>query len=369
MQQSATAVASVPSAGLVRPPSAEASHASWTAHRRVADRVFQGALTVAASMTAVWLFFVVSGADGGPIFAGYRITVQGVVNVAIGFTIGWVLWGWLWYGVKSLLLRKLAGFTREEVRASFLSRMNAPFDLAGLLRAHPERRIRIADMVGRRGRFVTMGLFGFWYVYAAVSHDPKPEFLTAGMQAGLFDAIAVTWAMLATYRSDGVVARLVWGPQTRVMDGTLGRANCLLIMTLWSLFRFIMVPLGGRLALVFPPKTYAVLFAFIWISYLTSDGLSEIVGSLFGKQKLRVWGIGEVNRKSVAGTWACFLGSLGVCLALVFANGLPLPWVGLALAVAVSNTSFELLSPRGTDDFTMASANALLCWGFGAIVY
>ncbi len=335
----------------------------------MADRVFNGALAVMASLTAVWLFFVVTGADGGPVFAGYGISLRGVVNVAIGFALGHVLWGWLWYGVKSLTLRKLAGFTREEVAESFRSRMNAPFDLAGLLSAHPERRIRIADMVGRRGRFVTMGLLGFWYVYAAVAHDPRPGFLTVGMQASLFDGIVVMWLFLATFRSDGVLARLMWGPQTRVMDGTLGRANCLLIMTLWSLFRFVMVPLGGRLALVFPPKTYAVVFAFIWISYLTADGLSEIVGSLFGKQKLSVWGIGEVNRKSLAGTWACFLGSLAVCLSLVFANALPLPWLGLALVVSVSNTAFELFSPRGTDDFTMASANALLCWAFGAMVY
>jgi hypothetical protein len=28
----------------------------------------------------------------------------------------------------------------------------------------------------------------------------------------------------------------------------------------------------------------------------------------------------------------------------------------------------ELFSPRGTDDFTMATVNALICWGFGAAV-
>ena len=130
-----------------------------------------------------------------------------------------------------------------------------------------------------------------------------------------------------------------------------------------------MVPLGAELATTFPPRTYGALFAIVWISYLGSDALSEIVGSLWGRQRLRVWGIGEVNRKSVAGTTACFLGSLAICLWLVRANGLGLPWVGLAVAVSVSNTVFELFSPRGTDDFTMATANALLCWAFGRLVY
>jgi len=175
--------------------------------------------------------------------------------------------------------------------------------------------------------------------------------------------------MLAIYRSNGFLGRVAYGAQSRIMDGTLARANCLLIATLWNLFKFFMVPLGVQIAGRFPPKTYATVFAFIWISYLASDALSEIVGSLFGKQKLRVWGIGEVNRKSWAGTGACFLGSLAICLWLVRANDLGLPWVGLAVAVSVSNTAFELFSPRGTDDFTMATGNALLCWAFGRLVY
>ena len=63
------------------------------------------------------------------------------------------------------------------------------------------------------------------------------------------------------------------------------------------------------------------------------DATAEIVGSLFGRQKLRVWGIGDVNRKSVEGTVAA------------------------------------LYSPRGTDDFTMGTTNALICWAFGAWLY
>jgi len=35
----------------------------------------------------------------------------------------------------------------------------------------------------------------------------------------------------------------------------------------------------------------------------------------------------------------------------------------------VSNSLIELYSPRGTDDFTMATTNALLCLGFGVLVH
>jgi hypothetical protein len=348
-------------------PAAETT--GWQGYRQDAERYFRWSVGLTAVITAVWLFFVVTGRDGGELFKGYQLDLEAVKRVAGMFLFMSVLWGWLWYGVKVLLLRKLAGFSKEEVKAVFRSRMSEPFDLQALLARHPERRVRIADMVGRRGRFLTLGLAGFSFIYGAVAHEPKPDFLFMGIQQSVFDALAYSWWMLALYFSEGFLGRVAYGAQTRIMDGTLGRANCLVITMLWSVFKFLMVPIGFQLARHFPPATYAVLFAFVWLSYIASDGAAEIVGSLFGKQKLRVWGIGEVNKKSIAGTWACFLASLAICLGLVFANGLPPVWIALAVAISVSNTLFELFSPRGTDDFTMATANALVCWAFGVLVY
>jgi len=185
----------------------------------------------------------------------------------------------------------------------------------------------------------------------------------------LFDAVVFSWVSLALYYSNGFLAAAFYGAQSRVMDGSLARANCLLITTLWSAFKFVMVPIGAQIGALFPPATFAMVFLFVWGSYTASDASSEIVGSLFGKQKLRVWGMGDVNRKSIAGTWAAFLAPLGLCLWGVFAHQLPTPWLVLAVVIALSNAAFELLSPRGTDDFTMATANALICWAFGLMVY
>ena len=346
----------------------EGEAAGWERYRRDAQRYFRWSVGLTAVITAIWLYFVVTGRDGGVLFKGYQLDLEAVKRVAGMFLFMSVLWGWLWYGVKVLLLRKLAGFSKDEVKAVFRSRMKEPFDLQGLLERHKERRIRIADMVGRRGRFLTLGLAGFSFIYGAVALDPKPDFLV-GIQQSLFDALAYSWWMIALYYSNGFLGRVAYGAQTRIMDGALGRANCLVITMLWSVFKFLMVPIGFQLAGLFPPATYAVLFALVWLSYIASDGAAEIVGSLFGKQKLRVWGIGEVNRKSIAGTWACFVASLAICSGLVVANGLPPVWFALVLAISISNTVFELFSPRGTDDFTMATANALVCWAFGAIVY
>jgi hypothetical protein len=341
--------------------------ARWEAARRQSELLFRGCLALTAAITLVWLTLLLTGR--GSAVLGRPLDPQSPLRLLVGFVIMGVLWGWLWYGVKRLLLRKVVRLSREETDATFLSRVRRPFDLAGLLRGRSERLVRIADMVGRRGRYVTIGMLGYSYIYTRIALEPRADFLVAGLQESLFDALGYSWLMLAVFYSDGFLGRVAYGAQTRIMDGVLGRANALVILTLWSLFKFIMVPLGAEIAATFPPRAYGAVFAIVWISYLGSDALAEIVGSLWGRQKLRVWGVGEVNRKSVAGTAACFLGSLAICLWLIRANGLGTPWLGLAVAVSVSNTAFELFSPRGTDDFTMATANALLCWAFGRLVY
>jgi len=101
---------------------------------------------------------------------------------------------------------------------------------------------------------------------------------------------------------------------------------------------------------------------------MVADASAEIGGALFGKQTLRVWGIGDVNRKSIGGTVTGFVAALVFCLGIVVGRGLPAPWIGLAIVIAISNTLLELFSPRGTDDVTMASTNAAICWAFGALV-
>ncbi len=334
--------------------------------RRTADRVFYGSLAYTVVLTATWAFFAVTHRDGGILFPKYAIDGEALRALVGGILFFNLLWGWLWYGVRAGLLRSYVGFSREETALAFSSRMDRPFDVKRFIGDRSERRVRITDMIGRRGRFVTLGALGFFFLYVGIGKDPKPGFLTLLVQQNLFDAVIGCWLALAFYYGSGFLARLYYGAQTRIMDGGLGRANCLLIMTLWSAFKFVMVPIGAKLEAHFPPSTYAAVFIMIWGSYLAGDAASEIVGSTLGRQKLRVWGMGDVNRKSIAGTVACFATSLALCVAVVSANHLPASWLGLSLAIAVSNTALELYSPRGTDDFTMATGSALLCWGFGA---
>ena len=341
---------------------------SFEARRRTADRVFRGALIFNAGLTILWLFAVVTGRST-VFFQNYRMDRDALQRVGGGILFFYVLWGFIWYAVKTLLLRFVAGFTKEERRQAFSSRMGEPFDVAGFVSRHSERRIRIIDMIGRRGRFITLAMAGFFYLYARVATEHSPAFATLFLQDNLFDAVATSWIFLAFYYSNNFLAAAFYGPQSRVMDGVLARANCLLITTLWTAFKFVMVPLGTRLAAVFPPTEFAVVFALIWGSYIACDALSEVGGALYGKQKIRVRGLGDVNRKSIGGTVTGFAGALALCLWVVLSHHLSPSWIVLAVIISISNTLLELFSPRGTDDFVMATANAVICLAFGLLIY
>jgi hypothetical protein len=350
------------------PPAAPPADQAFAGRRRTADRIFRGALLFNAALTVFWLFVVLTQRDA-VFFRHYNIDLGTIGRVGGGILFFYVLWGFIWYGIKSVLLKYVVGFSKEERRQAFSSRMRVPYDVSALLARHSERRIRIVDMIGRRGRFITLAMAGFFYMYASVAAEPTAGFATLFLADNLFDAVATNWIFLAFFYADGFLAAAFYGPQSRVMDGVLARANCVLITTLWTVFKFVMVPVGARLAALFPPNQFAVVFALIWGSYIAADAMAEIGGSLFGRQTIRVWGIGDVNRKSIEGTIACFAGSLVLCLWVVLSHGLPAQWIALAVVISLSNTLLELFSPRGTDDFTMATANALICWAFGAWMY
>ena len=340
------------------------SAAAADSRRRTADIVFRGALAFNAALTVFWLATFLAG--GSFFFKDYRVDWETAGRIFSGVLFFYVIWGVIWWAIKGALLRYFVGFTREERRDAFSSRMDRPYDVGDLVSRYSERRIRITDMIGRRGRFMTLAAAGIYYLYLQVTREQHADFASAFFQDNLLDGVVTNWIFLGFYRVNGLLGAFFYGPQSRVMDGVLARANCLLITTLWTVFKFVMVPIGVQLAAVFPKEEFAPVFALIWGSYLVTDGSAEIFGSLFGRQRMRVWGIGDVNRKSVTGIVAGFLAALIFCVWVVTAHGLGTPWLMLSLVLAISNSLLELYSPRGTDDFTMATANALICWAFGA---
>src|SRR6187402_3312420 len=157
--------------------------------RRTADRIFRGALIFNAVLTLFWAVMLATHGNAY-FFTTYSVTQEGLIRVFTGILFFNVVWGFIWYGVKTALLRSLAKFSKEEVRQVFSSRMREPFDVGAFVSRHSERRIRIIDMIGRRGRFITLGLAGFFYLYSSLGvANPSPTFASMFLQEHLFDAV------------------------------------------------------------------------------------------------------------------------------------------------------------------------------------
>src|SRR5436190_19828965 len=91
-----------------------------------ARRIFRGALVFNAALTLFWLASWAT--DSRFFFSEYRITLRSVGNVLGGIAFFYVLWGFIWWGLKSLALRWV-GFSKDERRDAFSSRMDRPYDV------------------------------------------------------------------------------------------------------------------------------------------------------------------------------------------------------------------------------------------------
>src|SRR5947209_6044697 len=149
--------------------------ASFEQRRHTADRIFRGALLFNGALTILWLFSVLTQRST-LFFQHYNIDREAVGRVAFGVLQFNIIWGLIWYGIKSLLLKHMVGFSKEERRQAFSSRMKAPFEVSTFVARHSERKIRIADMIGRRGRFITLGMAAFFYLYSRVAVQHSPNF-------------------------------------------------------------------------------------------------------------------------------------------------------------------------------------------------
>lgn len=189
---------------------------------RLADRIFRVAVAVNAALTLFCLLAMFSGL-GTRIAGDFHFDARTLATLLFSFLFFNVFWAVVWYGVKNLLLKFFVGMSREDRRAAFSSRMSQPFELNGLLRKYSERRIRIADMIGRRGRFITLAAAMCFILYAQIVAGRSDNFATAFTSQSLFDQVVTNWVFLACFYVNGFAGATLFGAQTRIMDGTLAR--------------------------------------------------------------------------------------------------------------------------------------------------
>ena len=261
-----------------------------------------------------------------------------------------IKWRWL----------KHMGVSEADRRLIYSARGEG-FDLDVLLRTYDEKALRMADSFCRKGHHVFTGLL-YILVVERVIADPVLMTVTIIIQATL------NLAMLGlAYRSNQVfgLGGLLFGGVARIRDGQAARTN-LVVANISLLLQYIVV---SALALLFlRPMTGDALFvglvSFVYLPMVVGDAAGEVIGGTWGKQNIRVRGIGEINKKSRLGTFSVFLGSLLAVLAHIVGEGLPLELIGLGVLVSVVTMIVELAAPRSTDNFAIPFTNllCLLAW-------
>ena len=252
---------------------------------------------------------------------------------------------------KEKVLRRVG--VGPDMLGEILSARRPNLNIQNLIEIIPERGIRAADAIGRKGMHIVFFLVSMVIVQAfELGHD-------AAIHSGLVVGIVTMLVMLVLYRSNGWLGSVIYRPYARVMDGKKARLNMITAQITGTCQGVLLAGLGygAFFATMDEQFAYAIMYA-IYLPVAVGDTLGEVVGAFWGRQKLKVLGIGDVNRKSIEGTAAVFLGTLVSLLAVAAFVPSPEGYVGLALIIAVVTTVTELAAPRSTDSFFIPVVNA-----------
>jgi dolichol kinase len=245
-------------------------------------------------------------------------------------------------------------------RKLIFSNRRKHFELQYFVDKYGDRNLRIVDGLSRKLLHISTGCWRLAIFYLIL-----PDTLLSLKVTILFQVIAI-FLFILSYNSNKIfgLAGILYGATSRIRDGIYGRKNIFLaqfsFLILFPLFLLQNTAINNL-----ADSHYLLLFpSLVFLPITIGDALGEIIGTIWGKQKLRVWGVGEINRKSLLGSACVFLGSLLPLLFIVSCNGLPWEWLLMCLSIALMTTIVELVSPRGTDNFFIPLGNTLVCIGF-----
>ena len=199
--------------------------------RRTAGRVFRGAVFFNSALTLYWLYTLASG-RASIFFRNYKVDKEALgPGSSSGVLFLYVIWGLIWWGIKSLPC--VGRLPQGRAARGLLVANEGPYEVSALAARYSERRIRIADMVAAEAASY-LAFAGFYYLYSEVMPTSRPISRSASCGTPSSTGWWRSWIFLGIYYVNGFLGATFYGAQSRVMDGDLGRANCLLITTLWS---------------------------------------------------------------------------------------------------------------------------------------
>jgi len=228
-----------------------------------------------------------------------------------------------------------------------------------------EKKIRTVDAWTKKISHTYDGLLVF-----IISAESFAEGENTSETYSLAYGISLIYMLLyvLSYSDNGSLAWIIYGAKARIMDGFLGRENEIF----GYMFDKYMLPASVPLLLWLQDAAgdtrVVYLSWYIFMPIILGDSFAEIIGSTWGKQKIKVWGMGEVNTKSWEGTLAMFFSSLVILIGVNAFIGLSWYWHIFAVVNCAVATAVELYAYRSTDNVCMMVFSSLLAIAFVNIV-
>ena len=171
-----------------------------------------------------------------------------------------------------------------------------------IVNTYGKKRIKIMDAINRRMGHTVINIFRIvFYVYLCDTNELRLK--TAMLQLPVISTLKILTESGNRFFDIG---RYIF-QGSRVFDGRYGRFN-LVVVNFWAYAgRIIMFQMLVRSNQSDEAK--GILFALSMMPLLWGDSFGEIIGSFFGKWTFQVRGLGDVNTKTVEGTFAVFASS------------------------------------------------------------
>jgi dolichol kinase len=221
------------------------------------------------------------------------------------------------------------------------------------------RRFRTADAFPKKLSHIIDGLVVFMLSVQQIGNTDETLIGVLTLSGSIIFIQLFMYGI--SYANNKGLGFIMYGSKARIMDGYLGRENEIFgwICDKYMLpLSFVLEQLLGK---YLDDKLIRPVSFMIFMPIIVGDSFGEIIGSTYGKQQIKVWGMGETNKKSYEGTAAVFISSFICLIGAVIYYKLNIIGYVLALVCSLISTVVELYAPRSTDNVFMLLANLACC--------
>ena len=248
-----------------------------------------------------------------------------------------------------------------EVSTATMTTTSVVFDLPTLMETYGDKKLRILDSLPRKSvHFLVL-------LTSSIALEFTTDTFVAQGQTACCSALTTSIILFLCYHCapDSYVSARLYGWAARIRDGRVARKNLLVAYCAAFSGIFVTYLMGSQGILHHvTPDLQKLLLVLYYAPLAVGDAMGELIGSPFGGMffpTFRVQGFGEINRKSIEGCFAVFVGSLGstivVCL---YYGAITSSWMILCLLMAVVTTIVETASFRSTDNFFIPVFNCVV---------